>query len=113
MESPTDQIELLFEKTKHYTQTSVELYKLKVIDKSADIISTLVARIAIGLFLVLFIITINIGIALWIGDALGKTYLGFLIVSGFYGLVSLVLYVMRDKWIKSPLRNSIIIQALN
>jgi hypothetical protein len=113
MESPTDQIELLFEKTKHYTQSSVELYKLKLIDKSADIISTLVARIAIALFLVLFILMVNIGISLWIGDLLGKNYLGFLIVSGFYALVSLLIYLMRNRWIKAPLRNSIIIQALN
>jgi len=113
MESHTDQIELLFEKTKHYTQTSVDLYKLKVIDKSADIISTLIARVAIGLFVVLFILTVNIGISLWIGDALGKNYLGFLIVSGFYGVVSVLLYVMRNRWIKSPVRNSIIVQALS
>ncbi len=113
MESTTDHIETLFEKTKHYTQTSVELYKLKAVDKSADIISTLASRIAIAVFVILFMLTINIGISLWLGDILGKNYYGFLIVSAFYGIGAIVFYAMRNRWIKTSVRNSIIEQALN
>lgn len=113
MESPAEHIETLFERTKHYTLTSVELYKLKVIDKSADIISTLAARTLVTLFLILFGLMVNIGLSLWIGDLLGKNYYGFLIMSGFYGLGALLLHVMRNKWIKAPVQNSIIEQALH
>lgn len=113
MENVSEQIGSLLEKTKQYTHTSVELYKLKAIDKSADIISSLAAQTTIGLFVVLFILMVNIGLSLWLGEVVGKTYLGFLIVSGFYAIAAIVLYVMRNKWIKSPVRNSIIEQALN
>lgn len=113
MEHFTNQVGSLVDKTKQYTQTSVELYKLKAIDKTADIISTLTARMAVSLFIILFVLMVNIGLSLWIGDVVGKTYLGFLIVSGFYAIVALLVYVMRDKWIKSPVRNAIIEQALN
>lgn len=112
MQSPVEHIETLFERTKDYTQTSVELYKLKVIDKSADIISTLAARTAVSLFVILFALMVNIGLSLWIGDLLGKSYYGFLIISGFYGLAALALHIMRNKWIKDRVRNSIIEQAL-
>jgi hypothetical protein len=112
MESQTDQIESLFEKTKRYTQTSIELYKLKFIDKSADVVSTFAARVVVGLLAILFILMVNIGAALWLGDILGKHYYGFLLVSAFYGVAAVVFYVMRHKWIKSSVRNLIIEQSI-
>lgn len=113
MEDHSTLIGSLFEKTEHYTKTSVELYKLKAIDKSADVISTLVARLAVIVFITLFVLILNIGVALWIGELLGKSYYGFFVVAGFYALIGILLYGFRNKWIKSPLRNSIINQALN
>ena len=113
MENHAILIGKLFEKAERYTMSSVELYKLKVIDKSADVISSLTARLAVILFITLFFLILNIGIALWIGETLGKSYYGFFIVAGFYALVGIVLYLFRNRWIKEPLRNSIITQALN
>ena len=113
MESHSHLIEELFEKTEKYTRTTAELYKLKAIERSADVISTLSARLVVFVFVSLFFLIMNIGVALWIGDWLGKTYFGFFIVAGFYALVGSVLFVFRNKWIKEPLRGSIIIQALN
>ncbi len=113
MENNISQVETLFEKTKHYTQTSVELYKLKAIDKSADVISTLAARLAVGVFVTLFFLILNVGISLWLGEILGKSYYGFFIVSGFYAVGAILLYVFRNKWIKTSVRNSIVVQALN
>lgn len=113
MEDNASLIGTLFEKAEHYAKTSAELFKLKTIDKSADVISTLTARLAVVSFITLFFLILNIGIALWIGEMLGKTYYGFFIVAGFYALAGIVFYIFRNKWIKTPLRNSIIAQALN
>jgi hypothetical protein len=113
MEDQASLINTLFEKAEHYTKTSAELYKLKVIDKSADVISTLTVRLAIIVFITLFFLIMNTGVALWLGEVLGKVYYGFFIVAGFYALVGILLYAFRNKWIKVPLRNSIITQVLN
>jgi hypothetical protein len=113
METPTSLVETLFEKTQQYTRTTAELYKLKAIGKSADVLSALTARLAVTLFATLFFLILNIGIALWIGDLLERACYGFFIVAGYYGLGSLVLHIFRNKWIKKPLRDSIIEQALN
>ncbi len=113
MEQQTTLIGVLFEKSEQYLKTSAELYKLKAIDKSADVISTFTARVSIVLFITLFFLILNIGVSLWIGEALGKSYYGFFIVSGFYALGAGVLYLFRDRWIKTPVKNSIITQALN
>ena len=113
MENPESLIGALFDKAEHYLESSAELYKLKAIDKSADVISTLTMRIAIIVFITLFFLILNVGVALLIGEMLGKSYYGFFIVAGFYALVGTVLYVFRNKWIKVPLRDSIITQFLN
>ena len=105
--------ETLFEKTKCYTNTSIELYKLKAIDKSADMISTLVKRLTLAVFFIFCFLFLNAGLALWIGETLGSTSFGFLIVAGFYAVMGIVLYIFRNKWIRIPMRNSIIINALN
>src|SRR5438045_3534314 len=102
----------LFERTEHFTRTSADLYKLESIDKSADVISTLMARLAVVTALVLFFLIVNIGIALWLGEAIGKVYYGFFIVAGFYAVIGVVLHFAASKWIKVPLQNLIITQAL-
>ena len=113
MEDQTSLMGTLFEKTEHYMKTSVELLKLKALDKSTDVISDLTSRLAVVVFIALFFLILSIGVALWIGEELGKSYYGFLIVAGFYGLTGLLLHVFRNTWIKEPLKNSIIAQAIN
>jgi hypothetical protein len=112
MENQLTVMETLFEKTENYAKKSVELYKLKAVDKSADVISTIISRLVVALFITLFFLVFNVGVALWISVSLGKLYYGFFIVAGFYACVALLLYIFRYKWIKEPIRNSIILQAL-
>ena len=75
-------IEALFEKAEDYSKTTLELFKLNAIDKTAEIVSSLAVRLAILLAVVLFVLVLNIGVALWIGELLGKTYYGFFVVAG-------------------------------
>lgn len=96
-----------------YGKTSVELIKLKTIEKVADGASSMVAWATVVIALVLFFITLNFGIAFLVGDLVGKAYLGFLIVAAFYGIVGLILYLFKDKWIKKPLNNSMINNMLD
>ena len=112
MENKESMVEILFEKTGEFAKKGVELYKLKAIDKSADVLSSLVARLTVIIILTLFFLIFNIGIALWAGEALGKSYYGFFSVAGFYALIGILLYAFRHQWIKEPIRNSIIEQAL-
>lgn len=108
-----DRLEPLFERVEDYAKTSYELYKLKTIDKSASIISSIVyGGIIITLFSIFFVI-INIGIAIWLGDILGKMYYGFLSVGGFYGIIGGIIYLFMHKSIKKHISNLIISKLLN
>lgn len=113
MEEKYKFIDSLVSSAETYGKTSIELIKLKTVDKVADVVSTLVASLPVVIALTLFFITLNFGISLWLGELLGHTYLGFFLVAAFYGLVGLILYLFRNKWIKKPLNNSMINQMLN
>ncbi len=105
-------IELLFEKAETYGKTTIELVKLKAVDKTADIGSSLAVQIVLAVIAALFSLSITVGIALWLGNCLGKPFYGFFIVAGFYLLVGFVVYSFKIQWIKLPIQNSIIKQIL-
>lgn len=108
-----DHISALFEKTEQYIKTTIVLYKLKLIEKSADVTSSFTANLTVAIFACLSILSLNLGAAYWIGSYLGNVYIGFFMVSGFYAIVTLILLVFKNKWIKKPLKNMLIQQNLN
>ena len=112
MEAKANLIEPLLERAEQYSKTSFELLKLKSLDKTADVTSTLISRLLLIIVLSLFALTLNIGIALWLGDLLGKNYYGFLVVASFYGLIGIILFFTHPL-IKARVNNSIITQMLN
>ncbi len=112
MEHTAESLEMLYEKAKKYTQTSLDLLVLNTIDKSADVLSSLTSRIFIAMAVAMFTLFINVGISLFIGKLLNEYYLGFLIVSAFYFIIASVLYFFKDKLIETPITNMIIDKLL-
>lgn len=111
MEEKPTLIESLFEKSEDYLKTNLDLFKLKAIDKSADEVSTIVSKLILSIVILLIIISLNTGLALWIGELVGKLYYGFFIVAAFYVLVALLLHFVPSL-IKSPVNDSIILKML-
>ena len=105
-------VELLFEKAKTYSQTSFELWKYQVIDRSSEIVSDLTVKIVIGLLLVIATTMINIAFALYLGELFGKIYFGFLAISGLYFVLAIFVLIFKKKLIKFPVRQFVINQIL-
>jgi len=101
-------IESLFGQTKDYVDNRLELFKLQMIDKTSSVTSSIVAGLALFVVFFIFFLVLNIGIALLIGDLVGKSYLGFLIWAGFYLIVGLVIFFKREKLFKTPVSGMII-----
>lgn len=112
MNQATNNIELIYEKAKKYTETSLALYKLNAVDKSSDIISSLVYKLVLGFAVALFALFVNIGISLYLGAVLQNTYLGFFVVSLFYLAIAIVLYFFGNQLIKVPVNNLVISKLL-
>ena len=112
MEEKATILESIVEKAEDLGRTHIELFKLKAVDKSADVASSIVANIGVLVVLFLFITILSIGISLWIGEILGKTYYGFFIVAGAYGVITLALQLFKKQLLKMPVNNSIIVNFL-
>lgn len=106
-------IEPLFERAEAYGKTSLELIKLKALNKTTEVVSTGVSRSIVVFVVSMFLILSSVGGALWLGDLLGKSYYGFFCVAGFYGILGVVIYAFMHKWIKKCVSNSLILQLLN
>lgn len=112
MTDNTTPIATLFERAEDYGKTTLNLLKLNAIDKSADVVSSLVSRLAVIMTVVFSVLIISIGLSFWLGKLLGETSYGFFIVGGFFAILALILKVFSHQWLKYPVSNSIIKQML-
>jgi len=112
MEKKENLIEMLLERSIDYRKTSFELAKLKALDKATEIGSSLVPHLIEFIFLASFMLFFNLGLAFWLGEILGKIYLGFALVAAFYGLIVIIIIVFFHKLIKKHVSNYFIHQIL-
>jgi len=110
MENNPNSIGILLEKAELYGRTSIELFKNEAILKSAEVFSSLAAKLAVITLFLLFSLFLNIGLALWIGDYLESTYYGFFVVAIIYLFFAILFYVFRNNLIKNPVCNYIIVK---
>jgi len=113
MEENSKFLGALLEKIENYSRTSIDLFKLKAIDQLSKILSNAVFGIIIGLLALLFLLFLNLAFAYWINDLLGKKFVGFFLVAGFYFLLMIILIVFNKQIIKTPLIRGIITKLLN
>ena len=76
-EGHVEMIESLFEKAVDYGKTSLRLVKLKTLSKTSDVVSSLLSHLVVLLFALSFMLFLSLGLAIWIGEMLGKTFYGF------------------------------------
>jgi hypothetical protein len=105
-------IEPLLDSAEDYAKTSVQLAKLQLVDKTASLTSTLISRGIAFLSLLICLVIANIGVALWLGNMLGKSYYGFFAVALFYGCVGSIVYYFMHASIKTKVSNTVITQLL-
>ena len=113
MHEKTILLEALWERTEDYGKTSFELLKFKALDKTTEVASTLLVRLAVFFIGNIFLLMVNIGVSIWLGNILGDVYLGFFAVAAFYGIAGVVLYFLLNKWLKRLVGNFMVKQILN
>ena len=104
-------IEALFSKTGEYLETRMDLFKLKAVDSSSNVVASLTWRMVVLWISVFSFFFLNIGLSIWIGTTLGQLYYGFFIVGIFYLLTGLIIYLFRHAWIKTPV-NDLLVKKL-
>ena len=102
----------LLDRTEEYGKSTLELIKLKALDKSSDIVSSVIPHSVVLILVSSFMLFFNLGLALWLGEILGEPFYGFFTVAAFYVIIGLVVHFFLHKKIKKSVRNYVINQML-
>jgi hypothetical protein len=106
-------IDELLNKATEYGKAELELVKLKALDKVSDIVSGGVPSLIVIISVSVFMLFLNLGVAIWVGGLLENLFLGFFAVAAFYGFIALIMHLFMRKWLKTKVGDSIIKRILN
>jgi hypothetical protein len=112
MEDKTKLLESLLERATEYGKTSYELIRLKTLEKTSDVVSSIIPHSVVIVLIASFMLFVNLGLAFWMGEILGNIFLGFFVIAGFYGIAALVIYFLMHKWLKKRIYEYFIKQLL-
>ncbi len=112
MEDKLNWFAILLDKAIEFAKTAIELLKLRAIDKISEVIASIAARIAAVVLLFTGLMIGSIGVALWLGELLGKSWFGFFIVAGFYFLCGFIMFFLLKNKIKKSVNNLLIKKIL-
>ncbi len=108
-EDPT-LIDDLFKRVTEFSITYIEIIKLKTLDRFSEIVSAIFPDFIVSIIMLVFLLFINLALAFWLGDVLGRVYLGFLLVAGFYLLSGLIFHFFMRGWVRKTASNYFIRQ---
>jgi uncharacterized membrane protein YqjE len=110
MDNVFSNIEELAGTIRGYVDTRIESMKLSVAEKSSNVIANLIAGVVVVIVFIFFIIFGSIALSFGLGEWIGKTWVGFLIVACMYLVIGIVVWIARGKLIRFPVMNAIIKQ---
>lgn len=107
-----EKIEELSKSLKVYVQTNIELFKLETTERTSVIGSNLISTLIVGFSLFLFVLFVSLSAGFFLASYFNDTYSGFLLVTGFYFLLTVFLFLGRKTLIEKPIRDKIIRRIL-
>jgi Fe2+ transport system protein B len=113
METAFAKVEELAGTIKDYVNTRIESVKLSAAEKSSGVIANLLAGIFVAMLFLFFIFFVSIALAFVLGEWIGQTWAGFLIVAFLYLFAGLLIWVGKAGFIRLPIMNAILKQLFN
>jgi len=110
MEKAFAKVEELADTIKEYVNTRIESVKLNAAEKSSRIIANVLAGMVVAVVFLFFIVFASVALSFGLGEWIGKTWAGFLIVACLYLLVGIVVWAARGRIIRLPVMNALIQQ---
>jgi predicted transporter len=110
MEKAFAKAEELADTIKEYVNTRIASVKLNAAEKSSAVIANVIAGLIVAAVFMSFVLFSSIALAFGLGEWIGKTWAGFLMVAGLYLLIGGVVWTARVKIIQLPVMNALIKQ---
>lgn len=86
----------LFEALKNYLEARLDLLKTELKEEALNIVVKLIVVVVLLFFFFLFIIFGSIALGSFLNHVLGSIFYGYLIVTGFYFLLLLLVILFRS-----------------
>lgn len=93
----------LQEQAKAFLESNVSYYKLWLFKVAMKSTTMLLKIFLLSIVLVMVILFLSIAGALAIGYALDNFAYGFLIIGGFYAIIGIFVYRIKDKIVEGPI----------
>jgi len=104
----TDQIADVFHEAKKYVEIKYKIAKLDATEKIAVVSSFLLAFFIILGLAFAMIFFFSAALAFYLGKIWDSLPLGFLCVAGIYALLMILVLLVKEKMIKTPILHSVI-----
>ena len=102
-------IDAIIESLTGLIEARLELAKLELKEEAAKAGARIIAGIVLAFLLVMIIIFVSITLAAWLNFLLDSMFLGYLIVTGFYLLVLVLLIAFKaHKWLQQKIEGMLI-----
>ncbi|MHB1176784.1 MAG: phage holin family protein [Daejeonella sp.] len=95
-------------KVKEYVEVRKELAILSAVEKGSQLFANLITDGLVLLFGILAILFGSLALGFYLSELLGNTFSGFFIVTGFYFLLAIVIYAVKDKYMEKHIINAVI-----
>lgn len=97
-----------FEYANQYVQKQIALFKLESAERIAKATSSLITLAVLFLLATLVIIMLSISLGIWLGTVI-ESYAGaFLMVTGVYALVGLLILFFKKEFVTNPVLSKIL-----
>ena len=91
-----------FEYARQYIKQQGDYIRLEAAERISKTASVMVPAMVLGIFSMLVVIMLSLAAAFWLGSATGSYALAFVIVSGAYCVLGLVMYIFRKQFVTYP-----------
>jgi hypothetical protein len=93
----SESIAEMTEQVKTYVQLRIDLFKLSLTEKLATLTTTLLISIIFFIVFLFFTLFLSLAFIFWYKEYVGTAWAGSLIVAGFYILIGIVVFLLRDR----------------
>lgn len=104
-ENKEKDLEEIFSDAREYIDTRIEYTKLSAVEKGSKIFADLITSGAVVVSFILAFLFASFTLALYLSEVLGSYARGFGCVAGIYLLLSVIVYLTKDKYIEKILVN--------
>ena len=102
-----------FDETDKYGKSKLEVFQLKSVGDSANLISSLTSKLTILVIVAFFTLFLTMGLCLYLGYFTFQLHNAFFVLASLFLLFGLILVVNKGEIIKEPMKYLIITSLLN